>query len=79
MWEPVKLENGSTFDYGFGFALYNRLGHRLVGHSGGGTAAFRCFTDDKLTVIVGMNGSTNPDAVLDGIAQLYIPALATSR
>lgn len=83
MWETVKLRDGKPYHfrdtaegYACGFATDDRPGHRSAGHSGGGTAAFRVFRDDGLTVIILMNGSTDPDAVLGGVASLYIPGLA---
>jgi CubicO group peptidase (beta-lactamase class C family) len=83
MWESVKLRDGETFHiggatkgYACGFATNDRPGHRSVGHSGGGTAAFRYFRDDRLSVVVLLNGSTDPDTFLDGIASIYVPELA---
>ncbi len=86
MWETVKLRDGTTFHHGkssrgyaCGFATDDRPGHRSVGHSGGGTAAFRYFRDDRLVVVVLLNGNTDPDEILEGIAAAYVPALAKVR
>jgi CubicO group peptidase (beta-lactamase class C family) len=83
MWESVKSRDGKTFHprggtkgYACGFETNDRSGHRSVGHSGGGAAAFRYFRDDKLIVVVLFNGNTDPDTLLDGIAAIYIPDLA---
>jgi hypothetical protein len=42
----------------------------------GGTAAFAYFIPDKLTIIVLTNGRTNVDALVNGIAGIYIPGWA---
>src|SRR5438874_2597713 len=34
MWTPVKLNNGKTFPYGFGWALGGVRGHRIIEHGG---------------------------------------------
>jgi CubicO group peptidase (beta-lactamase class C family) len=54
-WTPVKLNNGETRDYGFGWHLKPLDGHVNIGHSGstsGFSASFQRFPDDKLTVVV---------------------------
>jgi CubicO group peptidase (beta-lactamase class C family) len=60
MWAAVKLNNGTTQPYGFGWELGSPQGHKLV-HHGGTLPGFRAelarFVDDKLTVIVLTNGS----------------------
>ncbi len=35
MYTPVKLNNGKTFDYGYGFSIVNRNGKRAIVHGGG--------------------------------------------
>lgn len=34
MWTPVKLNNGQTYPYGFGWSLGGIPGHRYVQHAG---------------------------------------------
>src|SRR5205807_551128 len=34
MWTPVKLNDGKTFPYGFGWALNPWNGHRQISHGG---------------------------------------------
>ncbi len=79
MWTSAKLNNGTNTDYGFGWSVGKREGHREVGH-GGGTAGFSTyiarFIDDKLTVIVLTDSSGGTAAnIARGIAGFYLPAL----
>ncbi len=79
MWTPVRLNDGSTHGYGFGWSLGSVNGHRLVEH-GGAWQGFKTFiaryVDDGLTVIVMMNlGDANPGTVAHGVAAVIDPAL----
>lgn len=83
IWTPVKLNDGKTFDYGFGWAVGNREGHRFQSH-GGGTAGFSTvitrYPDDKLTVILLTNrAGSNATALAQAVAGFYIPALAAKE
>jgi CubicO group peptidase (beta-lactamase class C family) len=83
MWAPVKLNNGTSHPYGFGWELTTVGGHKLV-HHGGTLPGFRAeiarFVDDKLTVIVLTNGNNaEPNAMALGVADLYIPGLIPER
>lgn len=76
MWTPVRLSNGTTHPYGFGWELGEVKGHRRVGH-GGSLPGFRSdisrYPDDRLTVIVLMNADdVDRGAVVQGIADLYL-------
>lgn len=74
LYAPAKLNTGQTFDYGLGWAIHKRSSHSSVGHSGGYSAAYERFLDDKLTVIVLSNLSgADPDSIVTGIAAIYIP------
>jgi CubicO group peptidase (beta-lactamase class C family) len=79
MWTPVKLNDGKTYPYGYGWQLGDARGHRFVGH-GGGIHGFSTFilrlVDDRLTVIVLCNGGANPQAIARGVATRYVPALS---
>ncbi|MBS1719050.1 MAG: serine hydrolase [Armatimonadetes bacterium] len=80
MWTPVRLNNGKTEPYGFGWSLNEIAGHKHIGH-GGAWQGFRTMimrlVDDKLTVIVLANsGSANPDTIARRVAGCYIPDLA---
>jgi len=78
MWTPQKLNNGELSNYGFGWELGQLRGHRMVSHSGGrpGTATqIMRFVNDRLTVIVLMNGGGNPQRLAVQVAGHYIPGL----
>jgi CubicO group peptidase (beta-lactamase class C family) len=83
MWAPVKLNNGATSPYGFGWVLGTVGGHRLVHHGGslpGFRSEFARFVDDKLTVVVLANSdNANPGSISLGVAGLYIPGLIPER
>jgi CubicO group peptidase (beta-lactamase class C family) len=80
MWTPVKLANGRTEPYGFGWFLHNANGHRVIEHSGawqGFHAHISRYIDDKLTVIVLANlARAGTNEIANGIAAIEIPALA---
>ncbi len=83
MWAPVKLNNGTSHPYGFGWELDTVGGHKLVQHGGslpGFRAALARFLDDKLTVVVLTNGdNANAGSIALGVAALYIPGLIPER
>jgi len=78
MWTLTRLNDGKTRDYGLGWELGNLRGHRFVAH-GGGIHGFSTYilrlVEDKLTVIVLMNGPGNSAAVSQGVADQYLPGL----
>lgn len=80
MWTPVKLNDGKTHNYGFGWALGQVRGHRVVEHGGawqGFKSQISRYIDDKLTVIVFANQiRANPAKIAHGVAALYNPELA---
>jgi hypothetical protein len=75
MWTPVKLNNGKTFPYGFGWALSAMNGHRLIEHGGswqGFKSQISRYVDDKLTVVVFANQArANPATLAHGVAALF--------
>jgi hypothetical protein len=83
MWSPVKLNNGSTQPYGFGWEI-NRAGqHRLIRHAGamlGYRSEMSRYVDDGLTVVVLTNLYAAPtERISSGIAALYIDGLQPKR
>ena len=80
MWTPVKLNDGKTHPYGFGWALGQIRGHRIIEHGGawqGFKAQISRYVDDKLTVIVLANQiRTNQGKLAHGVAALFNPDLA---
>ena len=76
MWTPVRLTDGSTYPYGFGWELADFKGHRHVGHGGslpGFRSGYSRYPDDRLTVIVLMNADdVDRGSIVHGIADLYL-------
>jgi CubicO group peptidase (beta-lactamase class C family) len=79
MWTPVTLNGGKKVNYGFGWALNEIRGHRIIEHSGHwqGFAAFIArYVSDSLTVVVLANqGELSPGAIAHGVAGIYVPEL----
>ena len=79
MWTPVKLNDGKTFPYGFGWALGDVRGHHIVEHGGawqGFKSQISRYLDDKLTVVVFANQArANPAKIAHGVAALFDPQL----
>lgn len=80
MWTPVKLADGKTEPYGFGWMVGDTRGHRTVQHGGawqGFTSYIARFIDKKLTVIVLANRAGVPvGGIAHRVAGLYDPELA---
>ena len=80
LWTPVRLNNGSTHGYGFGWDIGEIAQHRRLSHSGkwlGFAAQIDRFVDDQLTVIVLTNlAESAPPRITRAIAGTIIPALA---
>ena len=80
MWTPVKLNNGKTYPYGFGWSLNEVRGHHIIEHSGswqGFKSYIARYVDDKLTVVVFVNLiQANQGRIAHGIAAIYNPELA---
>ena len=77
MWTPVRLNDGSTYPYGFGWhAETAKDGRRLVWHGGGlpGFASyFGRFLDNGVSVIVLVNGDdVDVASVARGLAARYL-------
>ena len=78
MWTPVKLNNGNTYPYGFGWSLEPKNGHRAVSHDGawqGFTMSISRFLNDRLTVIVMTNLDSNnakPEKIVEDVAAIYL-------
>jgi CubicO group peptidase (beta-lactamase class C family) len=82
MWTPVRLNDGKTAEYGFGWDVTNVNGHRLIEHGGawqGFTTQISRYVDDKFTVIVLTNldsEHSQPDKIAHNVAATYNPALS---
>jgi len=80
MWTPVRLNNNTTYDYGFGWGFAQMNGHRIIEHGGawqGFTSYIGRYVDDKVTVII-LDNLTGGNAGKIGrhVAALYNPELA---
>jgi len=78
MWSPVRLNNGVSYPYGFGWQLGEFKGQKIV-HHGGGMPGFRSkfarLVDDQLTIIVLMNlDDVDVDSIVYGIADRLLLA-----
>jgi hypothetical protein len=76
MWTSIKLKDGTSLPYGFGWELGSFRGRKLV-HHGGGMPGFRAefarFVDDRLTIIILMNlDDVDKDSILYGVAGFYL-------
>lgn len=81
MWTPVKLNDGTTSPYGYGWQTGEIRGHPWVGHAGGifGFSSFIIrLVEDKLTVIVLVNTEANPPGLATSVAGRYIQGLTLS-
>ncbi|WP_035373362.1 serine hydrolase domain-containing protein [Pseudoduganella violaceinigra] len=79
-WTPARLNDGKATEYGYGWQLFERNGHKTIAH-GGAWQGFRAqlyrFVDDKLSVVVLANSaSARPAKLGDIVAAHYLPALA---
>jgi CubicO group peptidase (beta-lactamase class C family)/virulence-associated protein VagC len=83
MWTPVKLNDGKTHPYGFGWGLAEVGGRKLIEHGGawqGFTTHIARYVDDKLTVIVLTNAAHgDPTWIAHQVAGLRKPALRPSE
>lgn len=83
MWSAVKLNDGSTRNYGLGWEITKVGSHRLVRHAGtmiGFRAELSRYLDDGLTVVVLSNGGQAlVEKVAGGIAARYIDGLQPQR
>jgi CubicO group peptidase (beta-lactamase class C family) len=80
MWTPVKLKNGkpNKGNYGFGWFIDDRSGHRCIHHDGawqGFQTAIDRYVDDQLTVIALANlAGAQPGKITQHVAEMYLAA-----
>ena len=78
MWTPVKLKNGqpNQGDYGFGWVIEQRAGHRCINHDGswqGFETAIARYVDDQLTVVALANlADSEPGKIARHVAEMYL-------
>lgn len=81
MWTPVKLNNGTTAPYGFGWGIHTiKSGHRMLEHGGawqGFVSYIARYPDDRITVVAFCNrAGANAGYIAKRIAGFYLPDLA---
>jgi CubicO group peptidase (beta-lactamase class C family) len=80
MWTPVRLANGSSYPYGFGWGIDEQRGRRLIEHGGswqGFRAAINRYVESGLTVIALANlAQAQPEAIASGVAGVLEASLA---
>jgi CubicO group peptidase (beta-lactamase class C family) len=80
MWTPVELKNGqpNKGNYGFGWFIDQRNGHRCIHHDGswqGFQTAIDRYVDDELTVVALSNlDSGKPGEITQHVAEMYLSA-----
>ena len=78
MWTPVRLKDGTTAPYGFGWHVDTWSGRPRIRHGGGlpgFISEYARFEDERLTIIALANGDdVDLPLLVSGIAQLYFPA-----
>ena len=80
MWTPLKLKNGqpNKGNYGFGWFIDQRKGHRCIHHDGawqGFQTAIDRYVDDQLTVVALSNlESGKPGEITEHVAEMYLNA-----
>ncbi len=78
MWSPVKLNDGTTYPYGFGWGVKAQGGYHIVDHDGawqGFTMSIARFLDQGLTVIVMTNldeNNSSPAKIVAEVAKIYL-------
>lgn len=78
MWTPVKFKNGKANDgdYGFGWFIEDRHGHRCIHHDGawqGFETAIDRYVDDQLTVVALSNlEEAEPGKITRHVAEMYL-------
>lgn len=78
MWTPVKLKNSQANqgNYGFGWFIDDRHGHRCIHHDGawqGFETAIDRYVDDHLTVVALANlADSEPGKITQHVAEMYL-------
>ena len=83
MWTPIRLNNGKTEKYGFGWRPDEVRGHRIIEHGGswqGFNTHISRYVNDRLTIIALANlDGADPGDIVHGVAGLYIPDLTPEK
>lgn len=83
MWSPVKLNDGTTYPYGFGWAIDSVNGKRIIEHNGtwqGFETVIKRYPEKKLAVVVFANlRGARPNKIATRIMALYQDELARPK
>lgn len=83
MWAPVKLNDGSTYPYGFGWSIDSLNGKRILEHNGswqGFESVIMRYPEKKLAVVVFSNlRGSRPNKIGTRILEIYHPELARAK
>jgi len=87
MWTPVKLNNGTTYPYGFAWRTREENGHRIIQHDGvdvAYTTRIARYVNDRLSIVVFLNLGEDEEALMptrmtDSVAELYLPTLGNHK
>ena len=78
-WTPVRLNDGGTYPYGFGWSLDQQRGYPRIGHTGswqGFKASIQRYPEHDLTVIALANlAQARPEPITLAVAGILEPAL----
>jgi CubicO group peptidase (beta-lactamase class C family) len=78
-WTPVRLNDGGTYPYGFGWSLDQQRGFPRIGHTGswqGFKTSIQRYPEQNLTVIAMANlAEARPEAITLAVAGILEPAL----
>ena len=85
MWTAVRLNDGTSFPYGFGWGVDEIRGHRVISHTGITGTQYSRYADDELAVIVLTNlgahvgaSEVNSWGLTNGVAGHFIPNMLVS-
>lgn len=83
IWSPARLNDGSTYPYGFGWWIDSVQGKQILEHNGtwqGFESTFKRYPEKKTAVIVLANmRRTNTNRIATRILELYQPELRRPR
>ena len=87
MWTPIKLNDGTSYPYGFAWRIRQVNGHRIIQHDGVDTSfttRIARYVNDRLSIIVFLNLGEDEEALMptrmtDSVAAIYIPSLGDSK
>ena len=78
-WTPVRLADGGTFPYGYGWDLGPQRGHERIGHTGSWqgfkTAIYRYPELDLSVAVLANLAEATPGPIAQGIAGILEPSL----